>query len=115
MRKPRVTARWTHPRGSSSHHGIYEVKIDGEKVARVGHAKDIFSPDPKRRAGYWIYYGRFELGGKTFAKNSSHTKEDWETAELARDACIAWIKGVIDEHQGKALAGGRAGGSDSGG
>lgn len=104
MKKPRVTARFE--RSILDYHGTYKVKIDGKEVATVQHCRDPFSDSKARKAGYWIYYGHVELDGKTLAtKNSSHTKEDWETAELARDACIAWIKGVIDEHQGKAEAG----------
>lgn len=110
MKKPRVTARFERSRGRSilDYHGTYKVKIDGKEVATVQHCRDPFSDEKARKAGYWIFYGSVELAGKTLAsKNSSHTREDWPTAELARDACIAWIKGVIDEHRNQGKTGGR--------
>ena len=100
MKKPRVTARWVHSRTRSvlDYHGSYAVKVDGKEVGTVQHCRDPFSENKARRAGYWIFYATIVIDGKEVTRNSAWTKEDWDTAELARDACIAWIKGVIDEH-----------------
>lgn len=99
----RVTARWKRNVGRSclDYHGTYEVKINGKPVATVQHCRDPFSDSKARRAGYWIFYGTVVIDGKEITKNSSWTKEDWDTAEAARDACIAWIKGLLNEGRRK--------------
>lgn len=93
----RVTARWKRSTSRSvlDYQGSYEVKLGGKPIATVMHARDPFSPDPKRRAGYWFFYGTIPMPDGTEVRRNTASTESWDTAELARDACITWIKATL--------------------